>query len=127
MSEIKKYLDDLNEPNKSICKRLSELIHSSLVNGVAKLYHASPVWFVDGNPIVGFSEKKGMISLLFWSGQSFTAPGLTPIGKFKAAEKVYSSVEGINAEELVVWLNESMSIQWDYKNIIKNKGQLSKL
>ncbi len=127
MSDITQYLVDLNEPDQSICKRLSELIQSSLVHGEAKIYHGSPVWFVDGNPIVGFSKKKGKISLLFWSGQSFTVPGLTPVGKHKAAERVYSSVEGINSEELLAWLKESASIQWDYKNIIKNKGQLSKL
>lgn len=47
---------------------------------------AHPVWFLDGNPVVGYSKLKDSVRLLFWSGQSFRSTGLEPEGKFKAAE-----------------------------------------
>ena len=91
------------------------------------MYHGAPVWFIDENPIVGYSKKKNGIALLFWSGQSFSNKGLSPIGNLKAAEKVYSKIEETNENELNKWLNEALSIQWDYKNIRINNGELRRL
>src|SRR4051812_15695135 len=52
-----------------------------------KIWHRHPVWFLNGNPIVGYRKLKGgggCIRLLFWSGQSFDKPALAPEGTFKA-------------------------------------------
>ena len=55
------------------------------------MWHAHPVWFLDGNPVVGYSKLKDCVRLLFCSGQSFAQPGLKPEGKFKAAAREDSS------------------------------------
>jgi hypothetical protein len=97
-----------------------------------KIWHRHPVWFLDGNPIVGYSKLKGpkpdgCIRLLFWSGQSFDEPGLMDEGSFKAAEARYTSADQIVAKDLKRWLEKSIEIQWDYKNIVKRKGKLVRL
>lgn len=107
-----------------ICQLLAELIDANLPKSENKIWHAHPVWFLEGNPIVGYSKLKGCIRLLFWSGQSFDEPGLSPEGKFKAAEKRYTGVEQVKPAEIKRWLKKAAAIQWDYKNIVKNKGRL---
>ena len=86
-----------------------------------------PVWFLDGNPVVGYSKLKGGVRLLFWSGQSFASPGLRPEGKFKAAEARFASADQIDVAALRGWLRECREIQWDYKNIVRRKGVLERL
>jgi hypothetical protein len=110
-----------------ICAALMESINEALPDAENKVWHAHPVWFLEGNPIVGYSKLKGCIRLLFWSGQSFEEAGLKKEGKFKAAEKRYTSVEEIDKEELRAWLKKAREIQWDYKNIVKRKGRLERL
>ena len=85
------------------------------------------MWFLDGNPIVGYSKLKNGVRLLFWSGQSFEEGGLTKEGSFKAAEARYTSVDQIDTEKLQRWLAEARNIQWDYKNLIRRKGRLERL
>jgi hypothetical protein len=85
------------------------------------------VWFLDGNPIVGYSKLKDCVRLLFWSGQSFEEDGLTVEGKFKAAEARYTSSDQVDVKALRRWLKKSRDIQWDYKNIVRRKGRLERL
>ena len=92
-----------------------------------KNWHGHPVWFINENPIVGYSKLKNYIQLLFWSGQSFDEDALIKTGKFKAAEIRYNSIEQINTQDLKNWLKKSEEIQWDYKNIIKRNGVLERL
>lgn len=112
---------------KEICNTLAAEISQHLPEAENKIWHAHPVWFLDGNPIVGYSKLKGGIRLLFWSGQSFDEPGLHPEGSFKAAEARYTKAEEINKKDLKRWLAKSKKIQWDYKNIVKRKGVLERL
>lgn len=107
-----------------ICAILEQTINNILPNTESKIWHAHPVWFINGNPIVGYSKLKGCIRLLFWSGQSFEEPGLKAEGSFKAAEVRFTGTEDINIQDLERWLLKSVSIQWDYKNIVKRKGVL---
>jgi hypothetical protein len=67
------------------------------------------------------------VRLLFWSGQSFDEPSLLPEGSFKAAEARYTGSDQINIQDLKRWLKKAQEIQWDYKNIVKNKGVLNRL
>jgi len=83
-----------------ICERLRKLIDRGLPEAESKIWHAHPVWFIAGNPIVGYSKLKGCIRLLFWSGRGFEMPGLHPEGTFQAAEKRYRSVMEIDADLL---------------------------
>jgi len=113
--------------DRLICDRLRAGIEAGLPEAEAKMWHAHPVWFLEGNPIVGYGKLKGCIRLFFWSGQGFSAPGLAPSGSFKAAEKRYRDVAEIDAGALSAWLAEARDIQWDYKNIVKRKGRLERL
>lgn len=106
-----------------MAKRIDEL----LPQAEKKIWHAHPVWFLEGNPIVGFSKLKNCIRLLFWSGQSFGEEKLKHEGSFKAAEIRYTSIHQIDANELKRWLKKAETIQWDYNNLIKRKGRLEPL
>lgn len=114
-------------PDQAICDILYTEINHALPEAESKIWHAHPIWFLEGNPVAGYSKLKGSVRLLFWSGQSFEEAGLQPEGKFKAAEKRYTSTEEINIEDLQRWLQKARNIQWDYKNIVKRKGVLERL
>ena len=113
--------------DKLICDQLYEIISENLPKAESKVWHAHPVWFLDGNPIVGYSKLKGNVRLMFWSGQSFDEPDLSPEGTFKAAEVRYTSTDQINPHDLQRYLEKAVRIQWDYKNIVKNRGSLKRL
>ena len=111
-----------------ICNILSEEITANLPEAENKIWHRHPVWFLEGNPIVGYSKLKDGIRLMFWSGASFDEEDLKPgTGKFKDASITYTSVEDIDTKDLKRWLKKSKTIQWDYKNIVKRKGVLERL
>jgi uncharacterized protein YdhG (YjbR/CyaY superfamily) len=104
---------------------LAEKIHEQLPEAENKIWHRHPVWFLDGNPIVGYSKLKAGIRLLFWSGMDFGEERLkSGTGKFKDASIIYSTLDQVNFEYLKRWLEKSKVIQWDYKNLIKRKGKL---
>jgi len=125
--DVKAYNNSQSASDKAICNALADEIDSNLSKAENKIWHAHPVWFLDGNPIVGYSKLKDSVRLLFWSGQSFEEPGLQPEGSFKAAEARYTSVDQINKKDLKRWLTKSKKIQWDYKNIVKRRGELERL
>lgn len=125
--DIQAYNDSQSNDNREICNLLSLEISRNLPEAENKIWHACPVWFLDGNPIVGYGKLKNCIRLLFWSGQSFDEPGLQKEGSFKAAEARYISIEQVNIKDLSRWLKKSKEIQWDYKNLIKRKGLLERL
>ncbi|MDQ8013153.1 MAG: DUF1801 domain-containing protein [Flavobacterium nitrogenifigens] len=127
MNQIQDYNDSQTAENKEICNLLYDIINKNLTEAENKIWHAHPVWFLDGNPIVGYSKLKDSVRLLFWSGQSFEEEKLQNEGSFKAAEKRYTNIDQINEEDLKRWLKKSREIQWDYKNIVKRKGQLLRL
>ncbi|MCB9846877.1 MAG: DUF1801 domain-containing protein [Phycisphaeraceae bacterium] len=116
-----------SEGDRRICVALCKTIDQRLPDAQNKIWHAHPVWFLDGNPIVGYSKLKDCVRLLFWSGQSFDEPGLKPEGKFKAAEARFTSADEIPQRDLARWIEKSAGIQWDYKNIVKRKGRLERL
>lgn len=126
-SDIKAYNNSLSRAEKDICNLLAKEISANLKDAENKIWHAHPVWFLEGNPIVGYAKLKDCIRLLFWSGQSFAEPNLKTEGSFKAAEMRYASVKEIKKTELKRWLGKAKKIQWDYKNIVKRKGVLERL
>ena len=125
--DIKAYNDSQSTEDRKICNMLYKEINSNLPKAENKIWHAHPVWFLDGNPVAGYSKLKDSIRLLFWSGQSFNEKDLQKEGSFKAADIRYTSAEQINKKDLKRWLKKSVEIQWDYKNIVKRKGKLEKL
>ncbi|GAA6768074.1 DUF1801 domain-containing protein [Flavobacterium johnsoniae] len=125
--EIQEYNDSQNPEDKKICTILSSEIDAFLSEAESKIWHRHPVWFLDGNPVAGYSKLKDSVRLLFWSGQSFDEPELQNEGSFKAAEARYTSSDQINLQDLKRWLDKARNIQWDYKNIVKRKGVLIRL
>ncbi len=125
--EIQDYHEALAKSDQDICTVLFQEIISGLPEAEYKIWHRHPVWFLNGNPIVGYHKLKDSVRLLFWSGQSFEEEGLAKEGSFKAAEKRYTSADQINAKDLARWLKKSKDIQWDYKNIVKRKGELVRI
>jgi|SRR4030095_2373301 hypothetical protein len=121
------YNNALANGDKGICNLLAKEISSNLPEAENKIWHRHPVWFLNGNPIVGYSKLKDCIRLLFWSGQSFDEEGLQPEGSFKAAEARYTDAKQINTKDLKRWLEKSKKIQWDYKNLVKRRGVLERL
>jgi uncharacterized protein YdhG (YjbR/CyaY superfamily) len=127
-TDISEYNNSQTPTDKAICELLAKEISTHLPEAENKLWHGHPIWFLDGNPIVGFSKEKKGLRLMFWSGADFNEDGLEVRGKkFKDASKFYQSVNEINTEDLKRWLEKSRAIQWDYKNIVKRKGVLVRL
>lgn len=99
--EISKYNKSQSEEDQLICNLLAEQINLHLPEAENKIWHAHPVWFLDGNPIVGYSKQKKGIRLLFWSGKSFDEDKLNILGgKFQDASIFYNSVDEINSTDL---------------------------
>lgn len=125
---VRQYNDSQTPSDKELCHALAREIQACLPEAENKIWHAHPVWFLDGNPIVGYSKQKAGVRLMFWSGASFDDDGLKPgTGKFKDASVTFSSADQIDAGDLRRWLERSRDIQWDYKNIVKRKGVLERL
>ena len=126
-SDTTKYNAKQSPDDQAICRLLAEQIDRGLPDAENKVWHAHPVWFLDGNPIVGYSKLKGCVRLLFWSGQSFNEDGLEKEGSFKATEARFTAADEIDLEKLQRWLAEAREIQWDYKNLVRRKGRLERL
>ena len=126
--DIADYNNNLTSADKEICELLANTINAGLDDAESKIWHAHPVWFLDGNPIVGYSKEKKGIRLMFWSGADFYEENLNVMGaKFKDASIFYNEATAINVTDVNRWLEKSRTIQWDYKNIVKRKGQLERL
>lgn len=120
--DILGYHARLDEEAGPICDLLLATIEEELPDAERKVWHAHPVWFFDGNPVVGYDRLKASVRLLFWSGQSFRETGLKPEGSFQAAEARYTDPGQIDTALLRRWLTEAREIQWNYRDIRKNRG-----
>lgn len=122
MTDIDDYNAKLPAAEAAICVALAERIQAALPTAKGKVWHGHPVWFIDDNPVAGYSIKKSGVQVLFWSGQSFATAGLKPLGSFKAAAWDAASLDAIDSSPLDVWLREAATIQWDYKNLPKKRA-----
>ena len=126
--EILNYNEQQELEHKELCDLLAQQIDRYLPKAESKIWHAHPAWFLDGNPIVGYSKQKPGIRLMFWSGADFEEAGLNVVGKkFKDASVFFNDVSEIKKSDLRRWLKKAQEIQWDYKNIVKRKGKLERL
>lgn len=127
-NEITSYNNSQSENDAEICRKIAFIIDENLKEAESKIWHAHPVWFLEGNPIVGYSKQKKGVRLMFWSGKSFNEEQLNIEGeKFQDASVFYNNVNEINETDILRWLKKSVEIQWDYKNIVKRKGELIRL
>lgn len=126
--DIQAFNRSREEGDREICTALAYTIDRHLPEAERRIWHRHPVWFLDGNPTVGYSRQKAGIRLMFWSGADFGEDDLKPgTGKFKDASKFYRSAEEVDVGDLERWLIKSKKIQWDYKNVSKRKGKLERL
>jgi hypothetical protein len=126
--DIRAYHAAQSPADREICALLHGEIDKHLAGAESKVWHGHPVWFLDGNPIVGYSKLKAGVRLMFWSGGSFDEPGLAERGeKFKDASVTYTDAKQVKKGDLKRWLTKAREIQWDYKNIVKRKGKLERL
>lgn len=125
---IKAFNGAQSATDQRICYTLMKEIDRNLPEAESKIWHGHPVWFLDGNPTVGYSKLKDCIRLMFWSGADFEEAELKPgTGKFKDASIRYTHVRQISVSDLSRWLSKSRKIQWDYRNIAKRKGKLLRI
>jgi hypothetical protein len=126
--DIQHYNDQQEPVYKDVCDLLAAEIDKHLPKAENKIWHAHPVWFLESNPIVGYSLQKQGVRLMFWSGKDFDEPGLNVVGKnFKDASVFYRTAADVKKTALRRWLKKSREIQWDYKNIVKRRGVLERL
>ena len=125
--DIRAYNAAHEASDQAICDLLARQIDAALPEAECKIWHRHPVWFLQGNPVAGYSKLKDSVRLLFWSGQSFDEPALANEGSFKAAEARYTAVDEVDTAALQRWLGKAREIQWDYRNLVKRKGKLERL
>lgn len=126
--DILAYNEALPKGDQEICNLLLEILEKNLQQSESKIWHAHPVWFLEGNPIVGYSIQKQGVRLMFWSGADFDEKSLNVRGnKFKDASIFYNNISEVDRALLERWLAKAKNIQWDYKNIVKRKGVLLRL
>ncbi len=124
-SNIQEYNNSQTESDRLMCEKLCEIINENLIDSESKIWHAHPVWFLDGNPIVGYSKQKKGIRLMFWSGKSFNEEILNVHGeKFQDASVFYNDISEMDEDAIKRCLEKAEKIQWDYENLVKRKGQL---
>lgn len=127
-AEISRYNANQDPAHQAVCDLLAGEIDRALPDAGCKIWHAHPVWFLNGNPTVGYSKQKPGIRLMFWSGADFDEAGLAVVGKkFKDASAFFNDVSEVKKTHLRRWLKKAKAIQWNYKDIVKNKGRLVKL
>lgn len=125
---IEAFNESQSAGDRRICVALMKEIDRNLSDAEKKIWHGHPVWFLDGNPIVGYSTLKDCVRLMFWSGADFDEERLRPgTGKFRDASVRYTSDTQVRKSDLARWLDKSRSIQWDYKNVARRKGKLERI
>jgi hypothetical protein len=98
---------------RAICDRLRELIDAALPKAISKIWHGSPVWFIDENPVVGYNATAKSVNFLFWNGQAFGEPALKAVGKYRAAQAVFSVAAKIEPTLIRRWLEKSKADVFD--------------
>ena len=106
--DIQAYNNAQTESDQKICDVLAEVIDSNIKSTENKIWHGHPVWFIGGNPIVGYSKLKDSVRLMFWSGVDFNEDALEPgTGKFKDASIRFTSKDQIVENDVIRWLKKA--------------------
>jgi hypothetical protein len=116
---IADYADAQASPFGAMCRTLRALIDAALPRATSKVWHGSPVWFVDDNPVVGYSVSKGTVNLLFWNGQALDVPDLQPVGKYGAAQAMFATPDDIDGDAIRCWLKKAGANVFDSKGFFK--------
>ena len=103
----------------TICEILRQLIGESFPKATSKMWHGSPVWFIDENPVVGYSVTAKAVNLLFWNGQAFDEADLRPVGKHRAAQSSFREATAIDPKVIRRWLKKAKADVLDSKAYFK--------
>jgi len=106
---------------RTICDLLRGLIDAALPKATSKVWHGSPVWFMGENPVVGYSANRKAVNLLFWNGRALGEESFEPVGKYGAAEAVFTEAAGIDRKEVRRWL------EWAGGNVFDSVGFAKKM
>ena len=88
--DVKEYNKLQSKEDRKICDTFANEIDCKLEDAENKLWHGHPVWFLEGNPIVGYSKLKDSVRFMFWSGQSFDEESLEAKRFFKKTQIISS-------------------------------------
>ena len=73
-SAITNYNNNQTSEDKVICDFLAHTFCKQFPEAENKIWHAHPVWFLDGNPVVGYNKLKDGVRVLFWRCNSYYFP-----------------------------------------------------
>jgi hypothetical protein len=104
---------------RPICDLLRGLIDATLPEAISKVWHGSPVWFTDDNPVVGYNATAQTVNLLFWNGQAFDEALLQPVGKYRAAQARFKDAAEIDPKAIRRWLKKAKADVFDSKAFFK--------
>src|SRR5262249_2139607 len=104
---------------RAICDQLRAMIDTALSDATSKVWHGSPVWFLDDNPVVGYSASAKSVNLLFWNGRAFDDDGLKPVGKYQAAQASFADASAIDRAVVNRWLKKAKADVFDSKAFFK--------
>ena len=110
-------------PFTAICDELRDLIAAALPNASCKVWHGSPVWFIEENPVVGYNATAKTVNLLFWNGKAFAEPGLEPVGKYQAAQATFTDAAQIEPAVIRRWLKKARADVFDSKTFFKKQRE----
>lgn len=104
---------------RAMCDLLRGLIDTALPRATSKVWHGSPVWFIDDNPVVGYNATAKSVNLLFWNGQAIDKAGLKAVGKYGAAQAMFGDAAEIDPKVIRRWLKKAKSDVFDSKAFFK--------
>ena len=111
---------------RAMCELLRESIEAAIPKATSKVWHGSPVWFIDENPVVGYSATAKTVNLLFWNGQAFDEPDLKPVGKYRAAQAVFRDAAEIDPKVVRRWLKKAKADVFDSNGFFKKLRERKK-
>jgi hypothetical protein len=117
--QIAAYSEAQSPPFRAMCDVLRKLIDKALPKATSRVWHGSPVWFIDDNPVVGYNATAKTVNLLFWNGQAFDEVGLKPVGKYQAAQAMFGEAAEIDPKVIRRWLKKAKSDVFDSRAFFK--------
>lgn len=124
--QIAEYTQAQSLAHRAMCDHLRKLIDATLPTATSRVWHGSPVWFIDNNPVVGYSATAKGVNLLFWNGQAFDEPDLRSVGKYRAAQALFHNATEIDAKVIRRWLKKAGSDVFDSKAFFKKLREARK-
>ena len=126
MDPITQYQKPFSASQKTIMRTLREELDNVLGHANSKIWHGAPVWFVDENPVAGYSVNSRGVCLLFWNGRAFDEDSLHNVGKFFAAEARFSDVSEVKVTKLRSLIKQAKTHVWDSASHIRAARKSSK-